>query len=526
MAYRLLGLVATALAAALAMSPANASAEYTPRTGFVTLQFDDSHEYHYTHILPMLQAHGFQGSFGYVTESSELGIEHDAWKMVEIYQAGHEVQDHTTRHNYMWATHVDTVDDGVDEWIEYTVADMATWDSLCERSLEILDSLGIQAVGWNQPGGSSPSATVPGHPGWRWMGWVNDSLYTLIASKYLYAIGQSVWPHTAHLNHRGHNCPDRFPFYNVPYNTIDGDPLEDVKRAIADAVASGLWYLAVSHAGNPNQVALVDSVVQWLDEKDIEVLTCRDGWERIFYGDPDPSDNQLPHARMLKDLDGNGKPDGFWGYCLTDTATAPVDSANCIYVYGETTFYCYGPELGANALSMWLKSTTETSSTVRVVWISLDYGWNTIESGWNTLEVTPEWTRFDTLSLPDFMVEVSEEADRVKFFIRLISGPAVLAAYPDLRSAAAAGVGDGARRIDPGPALTIAPNPAAGGRSVRIETSNSVFVWDVHGRLVLMIEPSRNGTWPTMDTDQLGPGVFFVTSPSNAFDRTKLVIIK
>ena len=43
---------------------------FTPRTGFVTLQFDDSHDYHYTHVYPLLEQCGFKGSFGYVTASS------------------------------------------------------------------------------------------------------------------------------------------------------------------------------------------------------------------------------------------------------------------------------------------------------------------------------------------------------------------------------------------------------------------------------------------------------------------------
>ena len=111
-------------------------AEYVPRTGFVTLQFDDSHLLHYSHTFPLLEEHGLKGSFGYWTESSELGIEGSPWLMRQIYLAGHEIQDHTTRHDYMWATHVDTLDDGVTDWIEYTFADVATWgQSLRAESL-------------------------------------------------------------------------------------------------------------------------------------------------------------------------------------------------------------------------------------------------------------------------------------------------------------------------------------------------------------------------------------------------------
>jgi hypothetical protein len=83
----------------------------------------------------------------------------------------------------MWATHIDTLDDGITDWIPYTFANVATWDSLCERSLFIIDSLGIAVTGWNQPGGTT-QGTVPGHPEWSTASGVNDSLYGVIAGKY------------------------------------------------------------------------------------------------------------------------------------------------------------------------------------------------------------------------------------------------------------------------------------------------------------------------------------------------------
>ena len=132
------------VAASIMLIPAACTSEYVSREGFITLEFSDSHDLDYTHIFPLLESYGLKGSFAYITETSDLGILGDAWKMQEMYLAGHEVQDHTTRHDHMWATYVDTVDDETIEWIPYTFADVATWDSLCERSLFILDSLGIE----------------------------------------------------------------------------------------------------------------------------------------------------------------------------------------------------------------------------------------------------------------------------------------------------------------------------------------------------------------------------------------------
>ena len=60
-----------------------------PRTGFVSLIIDDSHEWHYSYIFPLLEYRNLKGNFGYITEKSDLGIEGEAYKMQEIYQAGH-----------------------------------------------------------------------------------------------------------------------------------------------------------------------------------------------------------------------------------------------------------------------------------------------------------------------------------------------------------------------------------------------------------------------------------------------------
>jgi hypothetical protein len=43
----------------------------------------------------------------------------------DLYSRGHEIQDHITRHDYIWATHIDTVDEGIPDWIPYTFARVA-----------------------------------------------------------------------------------------------------------------------------------------------------------------------------------------------------------------------------------------------------------------------------------------------------------------------------------------------------------------------------------------------------------------
>ena len=402
------------LLGSLGISTAGTASQCTPRTGFVTLQIDDSHDIHYWQVYPLLQQHGLKASFGYVTESSDLGIEHNAGKIRVIALAGHEIQDHTTRHDYMWATHVDTLDDGIDEWIPWTFADSTVWDSLCERSLFILDSLGIDVVGWNHPGAGTGCG--PGHPTWRWLGAQNDTLNRVIGRRYPYALGSHVFANTAHLNLRGHNHPDRWPFFNVPHVTIDYRSLEEIKTGIADAVASGLWYLAAGHAQDMAQVAKLDSLMDWLVEKDIEVLRCVEGWQRIEFGIPDPWANQLPQGRMLVDLDGNGKPDGFTGACAWDTVSVPpVAGLGCLRIFGDTEFCCYGPEVGTNHLSFWLKSATGCTATLTIWEIDYDFDWQILETRRPQVEATCEWTHVDSCSSTRFLMETESEVDRILF---------------------------------------------------------------------------------------------------------------
>jgi hypothetical protein len=518
-----------AVLALLAASP-EATAEYTERNGFVTLQFDDSHDLHYTHIYPLLEAHHFKGTFAYVTEASQLGIEHQAWKMQEIYNSGHEVQDHTTRHDYLWATHVDTVDDGQTDWIEYTFAGLATWDSLCCRSLYILDSLGIEVVGWNQPGGSGGCGSIPGHPEWKWLGaagWGNDSLCELISSRYPYARVNGVYQNTAHVNLRGHNCPDRFPFFNTPNTTVDGRSLEAIKTGIADAVASGLWYLALSHASDLEQVAKIESLVEWLDSNDVEVITCNEARLRIQYGQPDPIANQIPEAKMLCDKDCNCKPDGFIGACRWDTTTvAPVENAMCMRFCSSAHFYCYGPETGTNAFSVYLRSARGCSDIATIIWAKLGFDWEYLEERWVSVEVGTTWTKVDTLTHPGLLIDVEDEVDRLKFVLRTSGSDSMLAAYPELLLAASAGAPARAGVLRGPPGLRIIPNPVRADEHVRIMSCNTIAVYNALGRHLFDTGPGECRSEVILGPFSLGPGVFFVTDSSDDNRTGKIIVYR
>ncbi len=509
-----------------AVSPLQA--EFTPRKGVVTLQFDDSHSYHYDYIYPILEAHGFKGTFAIVTETSDLGIENSrAWAVQEMYLAGHEIQDHTTRHDHMWATLLDSLDDGVTEYIEYVFANVAIWDSLCERSLSILDSLGITVTGWNQPGGTKPGV-IPEHPEWSTASRINDSLYAVIASKYDYAMGNwGVYPHNAHLNLRGHIYPQQFPFFNVPHVMIDFLPLEEIKTGMADAVASGLWYCAVDHAYTMPEVAKIETLAAWLDETDIEVVRCCDGRDRIQFGYPDPLANQLPQARMLTDLDENGKPDGFTGACAWDTTTTPpVDSCRCCRIWGQTEWICYGPEVGDNAFSIWARSADETDASFSIAYAEYDFDRSILDSRTIAIQCPAEWTRIDSSLYWKLSIDIQDEVDRVVFRIQnLGEGDTILVAYPEFLLEAEAGI-DGNGSVAGGlPRPVAVPNPVRLGAPVLIEPVGEAYVYDVLGRELMHLYPTCGRGRLLIDTARLGPGVFLMRGSDGA-KSAKIIVLK
>jgi len=503
-----------------------AGTEYVSRKGFVTLQFDDTHSLHYSQIFPLLESHDYKGSFGYVTESSALGIENCTWQMTEIYQAGHEIQDHTTRHDYRWGTHIDTLRDEITEWIPHPMVDVATWDSLCQRSLFIIDSLGMETIGWNHPGGGTHTE-IPGYPGWSWLGGQDNSLYELIGTYYEYALGSGVSPWTAHVNLRGHNCPDRYPFFNVPHWTLDKRAMDDVITDVADAVESGLWYLAVSHGVDMHQVAQVETLVEWLSTTDIEVVTCRKGVERVTVGSPDPSCNQFPQAKMTIDRDGNNKPDGFIGECEWDTLTAsPVEGASCIKIYGDTEFVCYGPEVGRNSLSVWLGYPGPSSGLVRVCWSKLGFGWEAL--GDTIVSVFPcvGWTLVDSTVSPRMIVDIGEEVDRLRIRIVPVGCTPLLASYPSLVLAEYAGAPVNERTLEGSGQLHIRPNPVRRGDIISITPACDAALYDVMGRHVLTPELPIYSDVLEIDAATLAPGIYFVGNSDPSRAKAKIVVIR
>jgi peptidoglycan/xylan/chitin deacetylase (PgdA/CDA1 family) len=500
--------------------------DYVDRRGFVSLEFDDSHDRDYGLLFP-LSKHKIKASFAVITEESDLGINHAGGGPLQgIYAAGHEIQDHTTRHDYMWATDVDTLDDGLSDFFPYTFATVDEWDSLCGRSLFILDSLGITVSGWNQPGGWGPG-TIPEHPEWAWAGLANDSLYDLVAQRYSYMVAYGVAPNTAHLNLRGHNTPDRFQIFNVPHVTIDDLSPAEIHEQIADATASGLWFPAVAHLRNQAIGMKVTDLITWLDDKGISTLTVGQGVERVLTGLPEPEANQLPQARMLTDLDGNGKPDGFLFDCAWDVVTAPpVDSVRCLRVFGQCETFCYGPEAGQNSFSVWARA--EDSTAFRVAYEILDFDWNVIATSWSPqLVAGAAWTLVDSTVWAGASMMIDPEADRLRFMLITDGADTAVFCCPALVIVPSSGVP--VPPDLPDDPLVLSPNPILRGAPVRFRAEHA-GLFDVRGRrLGLPCVRSGDGTWE-LPTADLAPGVYFLapegyasTHPSGA---RKIVILR
>jgi hypothetical protein len=321
-----------------------------------------------------------------------------------------------------------------------------------------------------------------------------------------------VWPHNAHLNLRGHNCPQRFPFFNVPHVMTDYLTLEEIRTGMADAVASGLWYCAMDHACTIAEVNKMALLMTWLDGVDIEVVRCCEGRNRIQFGYWNPLENHLPQARMLTDLDLNGKPDGFTGACAWDTLSSPpVDSCRCCRVFGQTDFTCYGPEVGRSAFSIWARSSDSTDATFTIAYAEYDFDWTILGSRVAPVQVSGEWTRIDTTVFQKFIVYVVDGVDRVLFRIReLGEGDTIIVACPELLLVAEAGI----EELDEGPGdlprPLAAPNPVKQGNPIRVEPCEEIIIYDVLGREVMRRRPEYAQHDLIIDSGRLGPGVFLI----------------
>lgn len=260
----------------------------------------------------------------------------------------------------------------------------------------------------------------------------------------------------------------------------------------------------------------------------MEVLKCGDGYETVFFGHPDPLANQFPQARMLVDKDGNGKPDGFTGSCAWDTSsTSPVESTFCMSVSGgDAEFYCYGPEAGLNALSVWVRATGACGGGIRIIWVTSDFEGDVLASAFNTFYPDTVWGRADTSNCNKLVIDVGDEVDRIRVIIRPLDCESISVAYPELLLNAEAGVETAEGEADRIHRLVVRPNPVKWGEVVTITPARNVALYDVLGRHVPAPKPFRSGGAFLIDTSRLAPGVYFITSRDPRNEGAHLVVVR
>jgi hypothetical protein len=229
---------------------------------------------------------------------------------------------------------------------------------------------------------------------------------------------------------------------------------------------------------------------------------------------------------MTSDLDGNAKPDGFTGSCILDTTSAPpLPDVNCLRAYGDVDFYCHGPEVGANAFSVWIKSLSSQPAQARIILIEVGFEWDLIDDHWTTIMIPTEWTKFDSTSYPTLLVDVEEQVDRIKCIIRPLGSDSLLVAYPELLLVSEAGV-RGSPEDAPRARLRITPNPVVAGGSCCVGPASRICIYDARGRCVLCDDSHPLRHVVTFDTAVLAPGVYFARNPDRASTTAKIVISK
>jgi Polysaccharide deacetylase len=111
----------------------------------IIIQFDDGHVTNYTVAWPILQSFRYVGSFGIITQNTDVdGGSMTGQMLKNLVQAGCTLQDHTKDHDAAkWGN----------------PAQIATWRTDTQFSKNLFASLGLVVKVWNQPGGAGEQWT-------------------------------------------------------------------------------------------------------------------------------------------------------------------------------------------------------------------------------------------------------------------------------------------------------------------------------------------------------------------------------
>lgn len=318
-----------------------------PREGLIYFGFADFGEGHVQNTLPLLEKHGFKGTF--YTSIGQIKPGSPLWnKMRQMARSGHCFVDHTLQHRAA-------------DWGEKP--NPTEWLSQTAESLRLFGEAGIEVHGWWQPGGPGAKYTpaihdfLQGHYRWAWA-------------------QQAAYP--------GRQRPLHWHFVGDLYNFVIGaaggmDYAKDqadaerlftqFKTAAADAVAQGRVVLYGGHHTPPGikQWGL-EQACRYVREAGFRAVTLNEAvyactHTREFYSQ---SVEQMPNATFQQDRDGNGRSDGWLGCDCTPKETRADGKRTVTIVGGSASTTIYGPEPGRNRLSLSARSTGEKPSRLTV----------------------------------------------------------------------------------------------------------------------------------------------------------------
>jgi len=371
------------------------------RLGIVVFQFDDGTLGHYTHAFRILEKYGLKGSFGVVTgildRPGRLTMAH----VKEMHEAGHEIHDHTLRHDAAFWGNPDN---------------RQQWPARIEQSLRILRDIGIETRGWNQPGGKG-------------QGW-SEALRLELSKHYDYAAGRVGlrWEQTRNIHWHLKDDPlslGRGGVCSWGYNGGKGDASKEtecIKTLIADGIQQGLVTIPLWH-----RVKEEDGTARGLEEtcelvrdNRLPTMVMADAVEAI----QDPRDHfvrqveQMPNPKFAYDIDANGRPDGYLRCRYAPAGAKGKANIRLAELGHGTTTWIYGPESGRTCFSLVARCASDTPVSITPlltftkIHSDLDYRRGKSKSC-GPLSLGTEWQKLR------FPVDVEDRVDRVQIELRV-----------------------------------------------------------------------------------------------------------
>lgn len=364
----------------------------TGRRGALVLQFDDSFIDHYDYAFPILEQYHCTGSFGIITGTLGTVLRMTRAQVIEMHGAGHEIHDHTLYHD-------------ADFWAD--PANAPLWPVRIEQSLAIFAEMGLTTRGWNQPGGTGD-------------GWSNE-LRDALCLYYDYAAGRILFEVLSQSNFHWNLKDDPYSLgrgkiyswgYNAGANAIE--EVANIITKIADGIAQGLVAIPVFH-----RVLDIDSTAWALEQICLFASTnnlCNVKMEDAVYMMQlshefiDSLGEQIPNPEFEFDLDGNGRPDG-WYYdcCYAPPEMQQQISRTVVQIKSGVCTTLYGPEPGETQFSFFAR-TADCNLTPKIdfTMISLD-----AEYRYSSSIQTMSYAVRDQWQLVTIPLDIAENIDRV-----------------------------------------------------------------------------------------------------------------